>query len=217
MSGLLRLAALLSALVAASATAAPVRYDYQGSSFTTYTGDWSAFPSLPTAISGFLLVDQAIPPDTDYQSYSFSPQSASAAVLDFMFTDGVTTYTRASIVSNSQRMFANLVTDPTGAIVEWAVLVMPTLGGITNAHFRLGFAHQPVGGLGIGELPLDGGYSWYCGDVFSEIHGCYVSDIEASVSGNGGAWTASVVPLPAAAWLFGSALLLMGRLQRSNR
>jgi hypothetical protein len=179
--------------------AAPVTYSYSGPDLTDngsslYTGQ---------SITGSFTVEELAPLGgwTDLSS----------ALPAFSFSDGVRTITNADIVAgpgditDASQFYIQefgVETDASGDIYRWSIWFINS--SLTNS-LRTG-----LNGIGSDATRITPGLSgcgagsWsYCGGTVS-----------TSTSGTVGAWTASIVPIPAAAWLFGSALAGLGWMRR---
>ncbi len=196
-----RSAAITLALcfAAVTAQAAPVKYQYQGPDFTIGTSPVEGL----TNISGYFVLDDAIAPNTLFHAEGDRPELG-AAPIALWFTDGVTTITSLSEVIDWGMW---IETDGTGALSVWQV-------GLQKA------GNGPVGTF----LNMNVDYNFTPGSGFDQTHYCNITDPNScySVGGrrvvtdtlNHGTWTITVVPIPAAAYLFGSALGVMGMMRR---
>ena len=178
-----------SLLVAWSPAHAAVTYQYAGAAYDTLESGGS-FPgsnyTTSMSLSGSLTLDSPVP--------NFLAD-ISGSILDYSFTDGLVTYTP----SNSFVELAN-ARDIGGTIALWDLLLGTTVadvGDITSS-FRTGWS---AGDVAIQQICLGLGSGGRCAAVSPE-------PFIRALATEAGAWT--VVPLPVTAWLFGSALGLLG-------
>ena len=201
---------IVTALFAfAGAANSAVLYTYQGQPFTSFEGDFSWLGGTPTAITGFILLDQPLPYCSDYCG------RGGRALLDFRFSDGITTYTLADVAALPRSLpVMDFITNEAGDIEYWAFEIFPYGTHVPFSHFKFGEANfKPVSypstfSQGFGG----GGATYYCGPEDGS-YGCFDSNPVAFSAGPG-TWTTTVVPIPAAVLLFGSALGLIGVMRR---
>jgi len=220
------IAIALAAFFSASALAVPVKYSYQGPEFTSYSGDWSWLGGLPTAITGFVVLDQPVPScfADEPCNYSFSHTTGlRPEVLDLEFSDGITTYSLAQLTALPRyRVNLWLRADGNGDIDLWGVDIGTYTGFQPFTHYSLSTAiPHPVNGEGPPtwnpNTLVNGDATIYCGEQYG-AYGCYDSNPYAR-AGVGGTWTTSFVtpvPIPAAAWLFAGGLGALGLARRRS-
>jgi len=170
------------------ASAATVQYNYTGSNFTNHIGGF--FPANDN-LSGFIVVDlDLIGGSTANQVFG------QGQIPLWSLTDGSTTFTQ----SNAGTGFFGMKTNSVGSIVDW--------------FFSVGegsFTYQSnAGGGSFGSLPYPAGDRSF---IFAP------NSMNANTPVPG-AWAldgVSAIPVPAAIWLFGTALIgLAGLSQRSK-
>lgn len=210
----------------ATANHAAVLYSFQGEPFTAYEGDWSWLASQPTVMTGYFLFDQPIGicyPDypDDYCRYSFgSSTSPPPGLLDFGFSDGVTTYTLDSLTAYPDyRVNFAATVDDAGFIEYWGFDLRIGIPGVLLSHFVLSTGnYSPVWGpppnIDSNAAAFGISKTIYCGEEYG-YYGCFDSNPVARSAGPG-YWTTTVIPNPAAVWLFGSALGVMGWMRRTK-
>jgi hypothetical protein len=200
------LVAGLMADAATDAEAASVSYAYSGSPFNAYS--LGAPPGLE-AVSGYFTVATSLSPSTAYDA-NRTLGDASRELLEateWSFSDGLSVVSNEDVGSGTWRVQSLFVeTDATGAILAWSVdlrRVDHTSVGHRTLYSEANTRFAP---------PADG--SAYCvpGPGFE----CFTA--AGSVTGLPGTWRATVVPVPGAIWLFGSALAagIAFRRQRSR-
>ncbi len=191
------------AMIAAFGIIAPVSaatlYQYTGNNFTSVSD-----PSVPAgaydtsmSISGSFLVADALTP--------MPVTDISASILEYTLFDGRTNLTHL----NSTLVNASFAINASGDIITWTFTAMADTGG----YAAVGDQSMQISTdnifdiVGISECIEE----WPTG-------GCKLSSQDgASVIASPGVWTYStVVPIPAAAWLFGSALLGLGWMKRKE-
>jgi hypothetical protein len=121
--------------------------------------------------------------------------------FQFEFTDG------ESIANDATGGFVSFLpigggisTDSTGMITGWKFIIYDGVDGLGLSNIST--SNQPGS---------DGDITYYCTELIE--NGCNASFAATGIDG-AGQWTMSTVPVPAAAWLFGSALGLVGFLRR---
>jgi hypothetical protein len=198
-----------------------VLYSYQGQPFTSFDGDFSWLGHTPTAFTGFFILDQPIPScygGLDYCVYSFGNNiGMPSGLIDFGFSDGVTTYTLADLTAlPTYRVNLDVIANAAGTIEYWGFDLLTSIQGNLLSHYKFADGNwSPIGepqSVNVEGPPSHSGYTIYCGPTYG-TYGCYDSNPIARSAGPG-YWTTTVVPIPAAAWLFGSALGVMGVMRR---
>ncbi len=205
--------------VFAGAANSAVLYTYQGQPFTDFQDDFSGLSGMPTAITGSILLDQPIPECVGYCDYSFSSFANSAGppsgLLDFVFSDGLTTYSLANLAAFPNHTFyLNLSTDSAGVVDYWQLGIASNFPGEFRpfSHWYFSTAKlDPLFGIADSwnsQMSRGAGTSYYCG-AEDGSYGCFDSNPHA-YSDVPGSWTTSVVPAPPAVWLLGTALAGLG-------
>jgi hypothetical protein len=165
-----------------------VTYDYTGNDFT-YND-----PSMPLCNSGDPGCYSNITASLGFSSMLSGNLSNQTISPDtWMISDGLTTVT--SLDPAYQLLTLIVSTDGTGNITAWDILVKKSsyeADAITSM--------RTLYGTGYGTRDETN----YCRTVSATT--CNYNS-QANVSDNPGTWTVSTVPVPAAAWLFGSGLL----------
>jgi hypothetical protein len=191
--------ALILGAYSAGVSAAAVRYTYQGTDFSFIQ---AGVPSGVSHLSGYLQFDQILAPNLD--QYQFSPTELEAMNYRFEFTDGV------SVADNDDGGWVSffptgggISTDSAGMITGWKFIVYD------NNTLAVGFSdfsssNQPGSA---------GDITTYCTSLIQ--NGCNSAWASTGLESSG-AWTMSTVPVPAALYLFGSALGLLGWIRRKS-
>jgi hypothetical protein len=130
--------------------------------------------------------------------------------LSFSFNDGINTL--SDINASSPHTFFSFSTDTSGVITDWEIRIeqgytFPTNIGDTNFRIQTNGPNN--------QLVIDTGITFTC-TLINPLGGCDSSAQDWGVAFNTpGSW--SVVPVPAAVWLFGSGLLgLVGVARRKK-
>lgn len=199
-----------------SASAATVRYSYYGADASTYTATYSIFPNngedpspIPVPgdyrITGWVEVDGPLAANLINADIS---NSISDWSFDLNFSTGSINHTNyqslldyyAMDVCNGSGCFnVTVSTDAQGNISEWSFKI-PDLQFFGNGEsYNSRFSLTPT-------LP-NGDNGKYSESIW--LGGGYVS-VKDYTSASVGSWSATVVPIPGAVWLFASALGLMG-------
>lgn len=164
--------------------AAPVRYDYHGSALQL-----SGAP-IASTISGFMIAPEALLPNALY-----STELNWAPYFEFSFEGE----SLNSISAGSSLL--QLQTDALGNIVQWNLNITapnPLQLGLVNITSQIEFSAQY--GMYVGESAS------LCYQIITSSS-CY-SDVVGRLTGAPvPSWRLAEVPVPAAAWLFGSGLL----------
>jgi len=187
--------------------AALVQYSYQGGDLSLRVpSDSLALPAELTHLSAVITLD-----DTYFinNTYDFSHCNLNGlqcdqldGMIDWVISDGVTTYSYNGIYDY---MGMTLSVDEAGDVIDYQILLD---------------AYNPLSGdLVFGEhthLDITGDFSegtFYCSGTIDV--NCDLSD---SAFGSVGSWTVTplAVPVPAAVWLFGSALAGLGWMRRTQ-
>jgi hypothetical protein len=196
-------------LVVGSAQAAPVRYEYLGQEFTDFNDAPEVAGSYGAGmrVSGYFVLSDALAADT-------GAVIAIADMQDFSFTDGRNTITETQ-TSLPTSIF--LQTDAAGNIFRWDINVgtsfdqpQPSGDQSWNIWSRTNFD---------GSNATDYASTDVCTSFGgTEERPCIssYSDTALILQGTPGTWTATAVPIPAAVWLFGSALAGLGWMRRKQ-
>jgi hypothetical protein len=190
--------------IAPSIYAAATTYTYTGNLFVNVTDNDPPLGSYTTSmsLSGSFTVGAPLTEASD--------GDISGLVQSFSFFDGRNTITDTDPDLLTPTFL--VIVDATGAVLGWNLQVateIPEYPGVYHDVIR------SMSGIGPDPEPV---YDPFAGSVdegsIQECFGdpgpapCYFD--EAYLSDNPGSWSVSVVPIPAAAWLFGSALGLLG-------
>jgi hypothetical protein len=200
----------LAVLVISPAAWAATAYEYAGNNYATVYTSSSPADKFDTsmAVSGAFVIDDAI-----IDSYRLD---ISDELLSFSFSDGVTTYTEGT----SEVSAFIVSTDVSGDITDWWIVLKSGIDGdwqlgeeyhvLTTQTFTY-LLNSPVKDAGETYTCIDyqGGFAGMGGE-------CTNNDLDAGSNRNvPGTWAqSSVVPIPAAVWLFGSGLGLLGWFRR---
>lgn len=206
-------------LIIAGTANSAVLYSYQGQPFTSFEGDFSWLGGAPTALTGYFVLDQPVPSCFDYCNYSFGNSiPGPAAVLDFGFSDGLTSYTLADLIALPRYgVSLEVIANAAGTIEYWGFDLLTSIQGNLLSHYKFADGNWspvwgPPGHINVEAPPRQSSYTIYCGPTYG-TYGCYDSNPVARSAGPG-SWTTTVIPMPPAVWLFGSALGLMGVVRR---
>ena len=190
--------AIVFCAYSAGLSAAAVQYTYQGFEFSYIQ---SGIPNGATSLSGYMQFDQVLAPNLD--QYDFSPVELEAMGYRFEFTDG------ASVINNDNGWVSffttggGISTDSEGMITGWKYFVYDNdLPAVGSSYFTSS-----------NQLGSEGDTTNHC--ISLTENGCFAVFASTGISGPG-TWTMSAVPVPAALYLFGSALGLLGWLRRKS-
>jgi len=187
-------------LMAASANASFV-YTYTGSHFNSFSPSSSWNPAMN--VTGSFELQDAL---------GSNLAGALITPAGFSFTDGINTITAADVAGDPllYNVEFSFHTDSSGDITTWSIYLdygpagtpfyPGTLGNIGDELVRI----HTTGGL----LAT----AWDIGTVFTctainPDSSCSTDMAYGEISDSPGTWVVSSVPVPAAAWLFGSGLL----------
>jgi hypothetical protein len=189
-----------------AANAAAVRYDYLGQEFTAFDDapevDGSYAPGM--RVSGYFVLSEAL-------SANAGVLIEIADMIDFSFSDGRNTIT-GSQTNLPTSIF--LLTDSNGEITSWDINLstsfsQPEPDGLQSWQIwtRTNFD---------GSSSTDMGMTSECAGPIGDSGPCLSSYDDSAIifQGTPGTWTATAVPIPAAFWLFSSALAGLGWLRR---
>jgi hypothetical protein len=133
-------------------------------------------------------------------------------VLSYSFSDGVNTLTN----ENSSINVFEIIADEQGDILYWDSIRFSYFEDAGNGSVQIKQTIETSNPWNYGS-PLDRAINFECLE-YAEIYACNdAHDREASIGSLPGTWTkSSVVPIPAAVWLFGSALAGLGWIRRKH-
>lgn len=195
--------AVLLTFLALPATAATVRYSYTGADASTYSGSETTYgpppypitaPWVPPApVTGWIELDTNL-------AANLTNVNISTLVDNWAFdSGGFLQLQNIDFPCNCGSDFTMFVsTNAQGAITEWS-LDATTGGDIGYGSFTSRFVDAPLSENG------ESIFRSYYGSP-----GICCSNTWTASSASVGSWSATVVPIPGAVWLFASALGLMG-------
>jgi hypothetical protein len=202
----MRVLFILLCLTASSAQAALIEYSYQSHAlFDSFFGESPVLPAEATQVTATFIIDDDFITDGSYSatlcyeawSTFCSPDNG---MIDWVISDGATSYTQNDPHFYS---YVSLNLDGDGEVIDWYFYVEKYE---SQAATPYGENHLIIG------APTDN-RTMYCGQVNPD-NSC--SSSHAALTFNGGTWLATtIVPIPAAVWLFGSALAGLGWMRRS--
>ncbi len=191
--------ALAAVFMMSGSQAATLAYTYQGPNFTTIN---------ETCTPGTALCDDNPTPQSISQSLSGSLtyNTDTSTVLSYTFTDGLRVFADGLVVS------CGLVTTCfQGASLATAIISLALDVNDAVTGWNVSLAHFTNKNMGT----FSGGGT---GGDFARIiwpQSPHLSTASVSHSGDPGFWSAPVaVPIPAALWLFGSGLGMLGWIRR---
>lgn len=185
---------LTCSLFAGSVHAADITYSYTGGDFHSYGPNFPIETSLVVRLEFEFTTESVIAPNTNYRLES-------ASTVSYRLTDGYTSMDNSS--SSWEPIYGWVETDTQGDIVNWSFsLEHPSPWSEGEARiFRSSRVTQHY--TNFEDLAVYD-YSVNCG-------GYCASGASARNYAAEGSWESlTTVPLPAAVWLFGSALLGLG-------
>lgn len=177
-----RMVCALCVLVFSAPINASVVYNYQGSNFNIFEG--TAYDNT-MSITVTMELAQLLEPNFD----------SSVTPITFTISDGINAITESTTTESTQFAFT---TDSSGTITSWDVgATTPFPSPVAIGDTRVFINTQP--GLDTGQIQFCGSLVGpdFCSGIGTKDGG--------TVFPNSGTW--SVVPVPAAAWLFGSGLM----------
>jgi hypothetical protein len=195
------IAGIILGIMALPSNAASVVYHYEGQILdpldpTAPPNIVAAVPTTITNITATIVLTAPVVPGAPGANY---------AVTSFAISDGANTFTTAP----SGYVFgAWLQADSSGALVEWAVGIgMEGYGSSATVGQFLRMVTTWGNSTSFEDETI------YCGGVNTFVNQCSAQAGRYAFH-RPGTWTVSSVPIPAAVWLFGSALGLMGVMRR---
>ena len=183
---------VILALISFNSTAAVI-YEYTGNNYDTTWTSPSMFDTS-MSITGSFTVDSKL---IDFNG------DITAQVTSYSFSDGVTTYTDADPEGSSQFI---VNTDNNGDITSWIIDISDVDALSPNLE-----PGDIVNRITSGSSGEDFAQVYQCDFIVS---GCVFSQIDGAFAYNPGSW--SVVPIPAAVWLFGSGLIGLAGLKKKR-
>ncbi len=182
-------------LLVSGAEAATVRYSYQGGNYDVID------PGLPAGFNGVSAWFELSAPLPDNQPFDSAVNVTPTA---WLITDGVNTITHET--AGFELGFSLFGTDD-GQITQWQFTArLEDTNGAEGLWF-VSTSYDELIGVGMGS-----DRSLYCLEYGSTS--C-TSFSDAGISDSPGTWTVTQVPLPAALWMFASALAML-RLRKSD-
>jgi hypothetical protein len=198
-------AAAMLAFASVSASAATVRYSYTGADPSTFTGTQTypqgapVLPWIPNQVSGWVEVTNGLAANLINADVSNLVSKWSFESVDNILNSVTAAYFGCG-PAPCFRMAVS--TDAQGAITEWSLNAFSGLPTPETAQLITRFFINPINPNGESISILEPG-----GFPFGQMS---YSASSASV----GSWSATVVPIPAAAYLFASGLGLLGWMRR---
>jgi len=185
---------------------ASVIYTYTGNPYNSFQSTESVV-SLPydnsMFVSGFFEMETALAPNLNGID-----TGDGITLLDLSFSDGVATIDSGNVAA----YFLSFRTNNDGDITDWSMSLYATPTVPIGDQY-----HEIFSSFGTGLLisNLDIGATIYCNELNASGTICRTDDYHRGISNVAGTWTISTVPVPAAVWLFGTALLgLVGFIRR---
>jgi hypothetical protein len=195
----------LSLLFLSSNVFAMTTYGYTSSNFTNIVNDIAGNGSYTTSMN----VDGSFTVDTSLGGDLNNVDISSEAGFTFSFFDGRTTISSSDTASTANRFLIS--TNSSGEITGWDIDL-----GLNEATWtQPGDIRQTIVAFYDGALSNNGGEIIECANVDCDFSPNRDTGSILGVGVPNGEWT--VVPVPAAAWLFGSGLLgLVGMARRKK-
>ncbi|MDP2325253.1 MAG: VPLPA-CTERM sorting domain-containing protein [Gammaproteobacteria bacterium] len=179
-----------------------MQYHYEGQLLAPLPPDSppylvAAMPAAVTNITATFTIANAVSPGVPGAYYQ---------PLSFTLSDGATTFVNSAPPDYYYIFW--LQADSLGSIESWSVFIEDVeFGGDAVGRLKRMYTQ--------GEL----GFSYedttqYCANVETQYTGACLATPSRNAFNRPGVWSVSPVPVPAAAWLFGSALGLIGVMRR---
>jgi hypothetical protein len=207
----MRLFTVFIALLLSNFAVAASLYTYTGNSYDSVS-NWDQ----SSGTAGYDFYDTSMSVSGNFLLYTELTEGASdlvGMIGEYSFNDGNNVVTNA----NSNVVGFDVIADASGNILEWSLQVeriLTTPGDMYNTPYD--WFDLTISTTNYGGSEADSAYLWQC-PPSSNICGIGPYEGSASVSNNSGAWIkTSAVPIPAAAWLFGSALAGLGWMRRKQ-
>ena len=186
------IAALL--MVSGVAQAASVTYNYTGNAFDTFSG--SLFSAADSVTASITVDCTSLGGAGDCTNFAYARMGTH--VTSWNISAGGVTITNLDTSSVTSRI--GIETNAGGDITKWTLNMFgpPTLPAAP----------------GYGTALYDRIDTSFVSKGSNDAISSNAAPVYARVDGNPGQWTATVVPVPAAVWLFGSGLGLLGWIRR---
>ncbi|MDH5571391.1 MAG: VPLPA-CTERM sorting domain-containing protein [Gammaproteobacteria bacterium] len=209
----LKLALTTTALVLSTSANASVIYQYTGNQYTGFLNDESDIYDTTMSITGFIEFESPLAPNLTVNG----DESGNVTPISYSFSDGINTFTHLA-----PPVFEDfdIGTDSSGNITSWYIELWdnypssPSIGDTSGFMDIIGSNYYPDWGGG------DQGNYGTCTEVQTVPYGVYCrTDQNSGWTDVPGTWSTntSVVPIPAASWLFGSGLIgLVGLVRRKK-
>jgi hypothetical protein len=208
----MRLLLLAAFFVAAGSANAAVVYTYTGNAYDSLMNINNYSPTEPVPDpydTSMRVTGTLVMPDEFEFGYNFPIPGDE---ISFSFSDGVNTLTN----ENSTLSFIDdFIVDAEGKLIRWGIRVNHTeYAANGSAKIVQSIRTLFSGRSDIYNIPIDQAVNFDC-KQFSG-YACYAPyERMATIEASPGTWVkSSVVPLPAAVWLFGSALAGLGWLRQ---
>ena len=206
---------LVLLLFAQGLQAEAVRYNYTGALFTAIQDDVGGHVegeyAAGSRLTGWVLFDDFIAPSSSAFEQCCGGDTGGPTLLDFYFTDGRHEIRQDSIYGLPAPW--SLETDENGDIKYWYI----ELQGVDELWNEVAFWTRRSPSVSWDPVDGNGGDSSQTSRCVPGPDNDYCSypeptyyDYASAGSPNMGEWTATVVPVPAAVWLFASALAALG-------
>jgi hypothetical protein len=206
---------LIAAVFIISGTAqAAVVYTYTGNTYDSVSNINYYSPPAPAPDpydTSMRVTGTLIMPEEFVFGYNFPIQGDE---ISFSFSDGVNTLTN----ENSTLTFIDdFIVDAEGDLIRWGIQIVHfefASNGSAKISQSIRTLFSPYSD--INNLPIDRANNFECKQF--DGYACYAPyERSATIGSSPGTWVkSSVVPIPAAVWLFGSALAGLGWMRRKQ-